>query len=483
MSDQPTANPYLDRTLETFRSAVKAWSRDSTIVVLLFLATGMLTVLPLIHWYEKEQTIQLHIEENRSKRSQIEGIIVALQDIQGQVARTKKGIERYGSRLAGELSKNLSRFGNAVRNLKQRDPKLPDPSLSFPGSSMAEQFDRPAVSPVERDPKTVLAKTFNLSEAQIEGITSSERGSPQWTEAARTVKKVFDTEIDKTYQRLNERVAEGHKKLMQLIRKILDSVRPAAEEMGLQLPTSEKVIRPMEPIPRPPDDAVFRSRAGKFRALHIETLKIAVDLDAAVEPLNLAHTRIIAMAKNLDQSLEALKTKQSAVEKEITALEEKFTEVEAQLAQISQPLKWLPLAVDTFVRFYPTFFSVLFFILAMRVWRLSALRKRLRQELINRNVPPKDISLALLVPESTLDIFGDPGSGTWLNRGIRLAAPAALVAFLVGTAWRIETSPVYTTTLPRILNATTVAICAIVFLVSAKDYFRDTGPRKRADGS
>ncbi len=473
MADRQAANPYFDRTLDTFRAAVKAWGRDSLIVVFLFMAAGIFTVLPLVRWYEKETGIRLKMEDNQSRRSQIEEILQEVQNIQKLFAVTKKAADQYGYQLADGLSENLSRFGNAVRDLKRDEPRRPDMSERFPGSSIAEQFERPAVSRVEKDPGTVLMKDFNLSEKEIALITSSERGSPQWEQAAQIVKKVFDTEIDRTYENLNERTAKEYAKLMESIRKTLDSVRPAAENLGLQLPTPDQVVRPMVPIHRPPDEAIFKSRAGKFRALEIEALKIAVDLDAALRPLNSAHERIVAVAEKLDQSINALKIEQTAAREEIQRLEEQFTEVEAQLTKISQPLKWLPLEVDRFVRLYPTIFAVLFFILAMRFGRLSRLRNRLYQELKDRAMTEKEISFALMVPESTLDPFGDIGPGSWAARGVRLIVPVALAAFLIGSAWRIESSPLYTTTLPRLCNITAVSLCILsgFYILRATAFF------------
>lgn len=461
MSDRQASNPYLDRMLDTFRSTVKTWERDSVIVVLLFLTIGMFTVLPLIRWYEKEETIRSDTEANTAKRNQIAEIIANIGDISKQSESVEKDIGRYGNTLADELSKKLSRFGGAVRDLNRNERRLPDRSERFPGSSIAEQFERPAVSPIEEDPMTVLMKDFNLSEKQIVLITASDRGSPEWTQGARIVKNVFDTEIDRTYQQLNQRAATEHAQLMERIRKVLDTTRPAALRLGLQLPTPDQVVRPLEWVRRPSDDAVFRSRAGKFRALDNETLKIAVDLDAALAPLNSAHTQIVARAEKLDQSLLALQTEQAKAQKAIKSLEEQFTKAETQLTQISQPLKWLPLEVNAFVRLYPAFFAVLFFILARRFARLHALRNRLHQELKNRDMSEKDIGFALMVPESALGLFAQDEPGSWMTRGVHLAVPMVLAAFLVGATWRIETSHLYTTTLPRLCNIAAVALCII----------------------
>jgi len=461
MNDQQALNPYLDRMLDTFRSTVKTWERDSLVVVLLFLAIGLFTVLPLIRWYETEQTIRSDIEANTAKRNQITEIITDIEDIRKQSESVEKEIGRYGNTLADALSKRLSRFGNAVRDLVRNEGRPPDRSERFPGSSIAEQFQRPAVSATEEDPMTVLRKDFNLSEKQIALVTASERGSPEWTRGARIVKNIFDTEIDRTYQELNRHAAEKHAQLMERIRKVLDSTRPAAVRLGLRLPTPDQVIRPLTPVYRPSDDAIFHSRAGKFSAIDNETLKIAVDLDAALAPLNSARTRIVAEAEKLDQSILALQTEQAKAQKAIQALEEQFTKAETQLAQISQPLKWLPLEVDAFVRLYPAFFAVLFFILAARFARLHALRNRLHLELKNRNMSPTDIGFALMVPESALGLFAQDEPGSWITRGVRLAVPMVLAAFLVASTWRIETSSVYTTTLPRLCNIVAVALCII----------------------
>ena len=154
------------------------------------------------------------------------------------------------------------------------------------------------------------------------------------------MKDVFNREINRIYEKLNEHAKERHGQLMKSTEAMINSVQPAVEEFGLQLPVPDQVIRQFEAVSRPSDDAIFKSRIGKYRALRIETLKIAVDLDATLKPLNIAYNKIVVFAKHLDQSISDFQEKQKQVRKEIEALEQQFADVEKQLSQISSPLKW-----------------------------------------------------------------------------------------------------------------------------------------------
>jgi len=473
MTNQQATDSYLDKTLDRFRSAVKACGRDIFLVVFLFLITGIFTVFPLVHWYEKEQMIKRNLQVKISKRNKIQGIIAQVINTQEQFTKEKQDIDTYGNNLAYELSERLSDFARAVRALKKDQSITLDERLSFPGASMAEQFLRPSPARRTSDPKTVLIIDYDLPEEHIGLITSSVQSSPEWNQAIRIVKEVFNREINRIYKKLNEHVKEKHEQLMKSTEAILNSVQPTAEEFGLQLPVADQVIHQIEPVSRPSDDAIFKTRRGKYKALRIETLKIAVDLDATLEPLNIAYKKIFIFAKRLDQSISDFQDKQKLVREEINVLEHQFADVEKQLAQISQPLKWLPLEIHKFVRLYPTLFAILFFVLSLRFARLSELRNRLYQELRNRRLAEKDINFAVCVPDSTLDIFGGFKPGSWFSRGARLSSPVVILAFLVAATWRIEGSQFYTTKLPLMLNLASIALCVISCIIYFRYVLRD----------
>ena len=473
MTDQQATNAYIDKTLDRFRSAVKACGRDIFLVVFLFIITGIFTVFPLVHGYEQEKIIKGNLQGKISKREKIGAIIDQVIIIQEKFKKEKKGIDKYGDNLAYELSERLSAFARAVRALKKGEPTAPDEPMRFPGSSMAEQFAMPSPAPRPIDPKTVLIFDYGMPEEHIKLITSSIQGSPEWKQAGGIVKDVFNSEINRIYKKLNEHVKERHGQLMDNTEAILNSVKPDAEALGLKLPGTGQVIREFEPISRPSDDAVFKSRIGKVTALRIETLKIAVNLNATLEPLNAAYNKIVVFARRLEQSISELQAKQKQVRVEIDTLEQQFADVEAQLSQISSPLKWLPLEIHRFVRFYPTFFALLLFFLSLRFARLSELRIRLYQELRNQGAAEKDINFAVCVPDSMFDIFGGFKQGTWFSKRARLLSPVGILAFLVIATWRIEGSQVYATKLPFMLNLASIALCVISCIIYLRYVLRE----------
>jgi len=92
VANQKSANPYLDKTLDAYRSAVKAWGRDTLISSFIFMVAGFFIVLPFIHWSEKEQMLRAEIEQDVSKRQRIEASIEQVRSLQKEFSIQKQKI-------------------------------------------------------------------------------------------------------------------------------------------------------------------------------------------------------------------------------------------------------------------------------------------------------------------------------------------------------------------------------------------------------
>ncbi len=215
-------------------------------------------------------------------------------------------------------------------------------------------------------------------------------------------------------------------------------------ELNVTLPQEQQLEVKFNPIPRPQDDRLFHTRAGKGRTLESGVAGVVTDIDAATRPLQQASMALVASEQTLNQSLEELNQNEQRVEELIKSLQDGMGEVEKELTQISVPFSWMPMNVQTFVMAFPAFCSLAFFILAIRFARLSKLRLRLIREMSQADMKDKDIELALCVPNIMLDFLSPVTlESPWRSRVVGALVPLLILVFLGFILLRIQLSPVF----------------------------------------
>jgi hypothetical protein len=483
MEQEKTINRYLEKTMDSYRLAVKALSRDSLIVIVVFLMFGMFTVIPFVTWSEKEKAINKRIKDSALQRQQLEEVATEIKDIQKKFNSGKKKIKEFGSDLAEELSFRLSQFAIMISDRRKDETgNLIGPTESFPGASMTEQFSYP-LAPSRSFP-TLVFGDFGLSQAQVKLVITAAQGTSDWEKATEIVKGVFYREIVRTYSKLNEHIKEVYSGLEVYTERVLDSLHQKMSGLGAELPTKEYLIGTPQELRPPADNSIFRTRGGKVDAFQIETLKVSVDLDNALKPFNSAHNALLVSRENLEKTINALKVKQNEAQDHILRLQEQFEEVGKQIANFSIPLKWLPFRTETLVRLFPTIISILFLFLVFRFSKLGKLRGRLEEELEGVGLSGKEIDLALDVPESSLDLFSKSSKPTLMDLSLGLVTlPVAVFGFLLILLWKIESSAVFRGMFLSIINVTAVAATLFVcgyFLYCFQGSEKDTeGPQTK----
>ena len=462
MAQEKTINRYLEKTMDSYRLAVKALGRDSLIVILVFLMLGIFTVIPFVTWSEKEREINKSIKDSTLRRQQLESTSARIKDIQKKFTSEKQKIEKFGAELAQELSFRLSQFAIMINDRRNGETgDLVVATESFPGASMAAQFVSPA-GPGDSAP-TLLPQDFDLSEDQVKLVTTAVEGTSDWEKATEVVKGVFYKEIVRTYKKLNVEIKKAYASLGAFTEGVLESLRPRMRGLDIEFLTKEHLIGAPQELRPPTDNSIFKTRSGKVKAFRIETLKVSVDLDNTLRPFNSAHDALSISKENVDQTINALKVKQNEAQDHILRLKEQFKEVEKQIANFSIPLKWLPFRTETLVRLFPTIISILFLSLAFRFSRLRKLRDRLEDELRKVGLNAKEIDLALYVPESSLDLFSKSLKPTVKNLPLELIIlPVVVFGFLVILVWYIEASSLFQGVA---LSAMNIAAIAVTFSV------------------
>jgi len=463
MARQKTVNPYLDKVLDEYRSAVKTWGRHTLLTTFVFLLTGLFFVSPAVRWSDKKGALEEKIRHAELKRQRIESIITDVEGLEAKFVRQRERIAAYGQDLARDLSTRLSVFSRAVRALRKDEEVLitergPE---SFPGALLAEQFAQPSDVPVPLDPWPLLMVGYQLSNEDIALIKEAVPGSPKWDKATEVVRSVYYGEIDHIYSKLNEGIGKALNQLKIETEATLKTLSPRVGEFGIELPGADEIIPRVPTIRRPLDDSLFQTREGKREALREDTQFVAFNFDVAKQPLRTAYEKLVSSAKRLEEGFADLQLQHDDVLRALADLDNQVTEAAKHLSHLSVPFDWIPLAIGipTLVRVYPIFFAVLFFLLVRRLLRLGTLRERLYGDCERQGMLDNDINLVLHTPYTTFAWFtGFEVELSKTTRVLRLIAPVLVLGFLVMMAWYVESSPSFGTRYSVFLHLSAVAL-------------------------
>ena len=137
--------------------------------------------------------LKADIDREVPERQRIESILKQIEAIENAFAMEKRRLDADGQELAVELSERLSAFARAIQAVKNQGLVIRSEggSQAFPGSSMAEQFERPSVGAFSSDPLRVLMEDFHLSEPVVVLIKTAIPDSPDWDKAAEIVRDIY----------------------------------------------------------------------------------------------------------------------------------------------------------------------------------------------------------------------------------------------------------------------------------------------------
>ena len=82
---------YLEKALDAYRSAVRAWSRDTLLIGVLCLVLGALLVLPFANWSGQAEQLRAEEAQASRQRERIRKVVGALDSLSGEVADGEAG--------------------------------------------------------------------------------------------------------------------------------------------------------------------------------------------------------------------------------------------------------------------------------------------------------------------------------------------------------------------------------------------------------
>lgn len=473
MNNQKAENPYLGKVLDAYHLSVKRWGRDLLIATFVIVTAWIMIAMPYLRLSEEKQR---NFDTQESKQEDIDKIEPFLNEvlaIENEFDKEKESIAKEVNTLSAHLVWRVEGFVDSVK--AARKGKSISPEYWKSDSEFRKIFNRPPKRQytIESDtppkPQEILEKVYHLTREKILTITSppeeSQEESPESKKTSEIAETVFRNEIDSVYKKLNLRVKIGFTRLQISVGNRLKKLASEEKKFDVNLPDTNDIILRFEKIDRP-NIELFRTVPGKIATLDEEAKKIKNHIKSAQAPVNKARKALVTSVDALKDSVKNLETKRGELQDNIEKLQGHIDKAIKQLelfGPISLPWKWIPsLKIESFVRGYPIFVSVVYLILALRFSRMSKLRKRLYQQFKKQDMGKEDIDFALYIPGSPLDWFSGLGfvsAGTL--RVAQIVGPFLVFVPILVAIWHIETNLVFDKDFAVLPHVCSIAFCLL----------------------
>ena len=482
MQSPNQTNPYLDKNLEAYRSAVRAFSRHSLVLALIAIVSLNLS-LAYVDLVSKRQIPQKELDSVVMQQETLDSAREKTEKLSADLGAEREDIIKYARNSAGQLADNWQLFlstaqtpskdnrsvlqGRDERSAPRERLRPANPALSAPNAPVSSSDDS------MRD--ALLRGRYRLSDEQIKIVTkkgATEKNAFLTDEAFQIGKQVFVGEIERTYEQLNSEIDERYRRLREHTQAQLEELNPLITAAGIEpFPSAEVLIPQPAKIPAPRDINLFRTVPAKELVLETDAMVNTVDLDAAQTPLE-------AIGKQLEQIQESTRSYHQQIlagiketEEEINDLDEQIQAIQQQITNLLRYLKVLPLRTETFVRISPCVAATVLLLLASRFSKLYRLRRRLHSNCLAAGMTREDAKLTLSVPDCLLEWVGGFGPGPFALVSIaHVILPAAIAVVIAWAADKIYAWPVEETTeqlssvYHRTVYAIIIAACALTYL-------------------
>jgi len=475
MNNKKTENPYLGKILDAYHLSVKRWGRDLLIAVFVIVTAWIFIVLPYLRWSEEKPQFSKALESKKEELDDIGPFLNEVLAIEKEFDKEKESIAKDVNALSAHLVWRVRGFVDSVK--KARAGK--GISLEFwkPDSEFRESFPRSFTNQftIQSDtppgPNEILEKVYSLTKENISIITSpkeSHEEIPESKEVSEIAREVFQNEIKCVYQKLNSRVKTGFANLQICVRGKLKDLASNAKKFKVNLPDTNDIIVSFNTIDQPKME-LFNTVEGKRKTLEEETNKIKNHIKTAQAPVEKARKALVTSVDALKNSVKNLETKRSELQNKIQKLQGNIGKATEQFdTPFPLPLKWFPpLKIESFVRGYPIFVSIIYLIFALRYARLSKLRKLLLQQFKQQDMSKENIDFALYIPGSPSDWLSGLGFiSPGMLKATQFIIPFLVLALVLGAIWQIETNPPFDKDF-----ATLQHVCSIGFCILGCFYF------------
>ncbi|MHC4582088.1 MAG: hypothetical protein ACYS14_11580 [Planctomycetota bacterium] len=482
MQSPDQTNAHLDKNLEVYRSAVKAFSRHSLVLALIAIVSLNLS-LAYVDLVSKRQIPQEELDSVVMQQNTLNSAREKTEKLAADIGAEREAIIKYARSCAGQLADNWQRFLNTAQTpsvgtrsvLQGRDERPALRERLRPANAPVGTTNAPVSLTDDSIRDALLRGRYQLTDEQIKIVTkkgATEKNAFLSDEAFQIGKQVFLGEIERTYEQLNSEIDKRYRRLRKHTQAQLAELNPLTTAAGIKpFPPAEVLIPQPAKIPAPTDISLFRTVSAKELALETDAMVNTVDLDAARTPLE-------AIGKQLEQVQESTRIYREQIlagiketEDQINDLDEQIQAIQQQIRDLLKYLKILPLRTETFVRVSPCIAAAVLLLLASRFSKLYRLRRRLRNDCLAAGMTPQDTNLSLSVPDCLLEWVGGFGPGPFALVSIaHLILPVAIAVVIAWAADKIYAWPVEETTLQlanayhKTAYAIMITACALAYL-------------------
>jgi hypothetical protein len=474
-------NPYLDKNLEAYRSAVKAFSRHSLVLALIAIVSLNLS-LAYVDLVLNRQIPQKELDSVVIQQNTLNSAREKTEKLSADFSAEREDIIKYARGCAGQLADNWQLFLRTAQTppketrsvLQGRNERSASRERLRPANAALGAANAPVSLSDDSMRDALLRGRYRLSDEQIKIITkkgATEKNAFLTDEAFQIGKQVFLGEIEGTYKQLNSEIDDRYRRLREHTQAQLEELNPLITAAGIEpFPSAEVLIPQPTKIPAPTDISLFRTVPAKELALETDAAVNTVDLDAAQTPLETIDNQLEKIQESTRIYQQQILAGIESTQQEINDLDEQIQAIQQQITDLLRYLKVLPLTTETFVRISPCVAAVVFLLLASRLSKLYRLRRRLSGDCLAAGMTPEDTNLTLSVPDCLLEWIGGFGPGPFAVVSIaHLILPVVIAAVIAWAARKIYAWPIEETT-EQLSIAYYKTVYAIIIIACASVY-------------
>ncbi|MCP4262960.1 MAG: hypothetical protein GY774_36430 [Planctomycetes bacterium] len=490
-------SPFLESSLNAYRSAVKSFGRETLILGLLAIAVCTLTI-SYLKWTGEKQAKEEKMKNIEKQLKAAPKAKLQLEKIQIIFSPEKENIRQIAIDTSADLVNRWQAFLGAIQDdfsIFNENPELfteikslrsqfspvsteaanspargPDTSQMHIQRSIKNQLslqdndtsNLPEITPKSNKPerlplepeylnaKTICKEIYGRSDEEINILLQPEvlKGNTFYDVRAYNIAiKVFESQIDWSYEQLNQCIRNSYDTFSKALDKNVQILNESLEAIDLEpLPTGKALLS--EPNKAEPSELSSYDTVRKKENAMILVIKEFTDkMDDTNSDLNKLDANVRQAEEMLSERNKTMKSEICKLEKNITQAEVDIDKLQEQVKNLSKFTSWLPggvtVGTQTFIRATPLLLGIILLLMGIRYSRLTLVYRRLSAEFRKIHTPKEEIVLILSVPDSLLEWFGGFQPGHLLSlRAVLLVIPVGIFFGICLLIHQIRQNPV-----------------------------------------
>lgn len=503
MEKPEKTSPYLDSSLNAYRSAVKSFGRETLILGLLAIAVCTLTI-SYLRWTGQKQAKEEEITNVQKQLDAAQKAKLQLEKIQNNLSSEKDIIKQIAENTSTDLVNRWQAFLGTIQNdfsIFTAHPKLfkevnrhyegqirqvslgaanrpargPDVSqmqmqmqmsnenqVSFQDNDIpnlpentlqSNKPDRLPLVPEYPNAKTIFKEVYGRSDDEISILLQPDvlRGNTfQDANAYKIALEVFKSQIDWGYEQLNERMYSRYLTISAALDKSVQILNQSLEAINLEpLPMGKALLS--EPNKAEPSElSSYATVSDKENTMIRDTKELTDRMDITGSDIKKIDANVRQAEEKLSKRNKNMEMEINNLATNITRTKEDIDKLQEQVKNLSKFTSWLPggvtVGTQTFIRATPLLLGIILLLIGVRYSRLTLVYRRLSAEFRKNHIPKEEIVLILSVPDSLLEWFGGFQPGHLLSlRAVLLVIPVGIFFGVCLLIHQIRQNPVIET--------------------------------------